>query len=828
MRTRTVSLSLSACVLAIAVSAPAFAEDAASPADIPAADAGGLSQIVVSATRRETDLQKTPIAISVVDTSMIKDRHIQSLIDLSDGSVPTLRVATFEARQSALTVGIRGIVPFDQNQTARDTGVGVYVDGVYLGRSQGLNAALFDVERIEVLEGPQGTLFGRNTEGGAVSIVTKQPTGQFGGTMSASVGNYGSYTGQVHLNLPEFNNIAIKADGVLQHQDATVKNPLAGQAGWNYHNDVGGRIAAKWTPAPNFTATFTYDRAKDENTPNFSQLISYNPNGYNVGTYNSAGALTYNGSTCNTNGGTVTLNPCIAPLSPLVTPTGDDRLKVAPIGVPQQLSVDQTHGVSAHLSYSIAPSLELRSITAWRGVTTDQWDNSGGAARTIFAPNGNFSRYSLSHLYQRQFSQEFQAVGSLPHLDYVVGLYYFTEYAHELAATPSSNKWNADGTAYTINSEAVTGTVTSGNQGWDRNSWFVQRNSNATAHSYAAFAQATWSPIDVVHLTVGGRYTKDKRRGELTMVSGVATPYTFTYDKDRFDPMVTLAWDAMPNVNLYAKYATGYRAGGANDRSATFLAFGPESVKSYEVGAKMDLLDHHVRLNLAGYIMDRKATQTDFDNVDTNPFLAGTTTPNPTFGLHTENTANAPGISKIRGVEAQLTVKPIDSITLGASYAYTYTKVPPTPNPNLGGLLYQVYVVYTPKNAATGFIDYDVPVASNGMSLRMHLDGNYSDPVYSFQNEATRTDRSFVVNGRIALADIALGDGGQKLTLSAWSRNLFNTTYIYRRSAANSVPSPVFSSTGAFTGRYSYSGVLGDYGNFNPPRTFGVEAQVAF
>jgi iron complex outermembrane receptor protein len=111
---------------------PAFAADDAAPAA--AADAGGLTEIVVTATKRETNLQQTPIAISVISPTLIKDRHVQSLLDLADGGIPSLRVATFEARQSALTVGIRGIVPFDQNQTARDTGVGVYIDGIYLGR----------------------------------------------------------------------------------------------------------------------------------------------------------------------------------------------------------------------------------------------------------------------------------------------------------------------------------------------------------------------------------------------------------------------------------------------------------------------------------------------------------------------------------------------------------------------------------------------------------------------------------------------------------------------------------------------------------------------
>ncbi|HJO66614.1 MAG TPA: TonB-dependent receptor plug domain-containing protein, partial [Sphingomonas sanguinis] len=188
---------LGGTALLAVTAAPAFAADAkptaaaaadpATPAADPA-DGGQLKEIVVTATKRETSLQKTPIAISVLDPTVLKDRHVQSLLDLADGSVPSLRVATFEARQSALTVGIRGIVPFDQNQTARDTGVGVYFDGVYVGRSQGLNAALFDIERVEVLRGPQGTLFGRNTEGGALSIVTAKPTGKFGGSLTAGFG----------------------------------------------------------------------------------------------------------------------------------------------------------------------------------------------------------------------------------------------------------------------------------------------------------------------------------------------------------------------------------------------------------------------------------------------------------------------------------------------------------------------------------------------------------------------------------------------------------------------------------------------------------------
>lgn len=778
--------------------APAQPETQVAAADQPAAtpDNQGVPDIIVTATRRETNLQHTPIAISVISPQAMVNRHVQSLADLFDGSVPSLRVATFEARQSALTVGIRGIVPADANQTARDQGVGIYIDGVYLGRQQGLDAALFDVERIEVLRGPQGTLFGRNAEGGALSIVTRAPTGVFGVRGSAGIGNFGSYQGTLHIDLPAFANISVKLDGIIEHQDGTTSNPLAGQVGWNFFNRVGGRIAARWRPFDGFTADFSYDRGRNENTPYYSQLVNYNPQNRVIGVYNGAGQLVNPGTG-------LACNPaCIAPLSPLVVVSGDHRQEVAEIGVPQQPSVDNTHGETAILRYHVSPALELRSITAWRGVTAAQWDNSGGAHRTIFAPNGKFSRYSLSNLRQSQFSQEFQAVGSIAHLDYAFGAYYFNEHAREIAATPSTNLWNATGTGYTILSEIVTGPITSGNQGWDQASWFVQRASHATATSYSMFGQATWTPIDIVHLTVGGRYSHDKRDGVLYTVIGVPTNFGFTFNSNRFDPLVTLAVDAAPGVNLYAKYATGYRAGGANDRSRTFTAFGPEAVRSYEVGAKLDLLDHRVRLNLAGYIMNRTGTQTDFDNVDTNPA-------SPTFNLHTEETRNAPGTSKIRGVEAELTARVTRNLTLGLSYTYTHAVVPATPNPFLpGNPLFPVFVVYTPRNAASGSLDYSVPVGGNGASVRLHLDAAYAGEQYSFQAEPVKTDSSFIVNGRLALADITMANDA-RVTLSVWSRNLFNETHIYRESAANAA-------------------VLGYYANFNAPRTFGAEIAFEF
>ena len=439
--------------------AEAATADAAEAQPAAAQDNQGLGDIVVTATRRETNLQRTPIAISVLSPTALQDRHVQSLADMFDGSTPSLRVATFESRQSALTVGIRGIVPADANQTARDQGVGVYLDGVYLGRQQGLDAALFDIERIEVLRGPQGTLFGRNTEGGALNIVTRHPSGVFGVRASAGIGNFGSYQGALHVDLPEFANISVKLDGIVQHQNGTTDNPLEGQVGWNFFHRVGGRIAVRWQPFDGFTADFSYDRGHNENSPYYSQLVNYNPLNRTVGVYDpTTNRLVAPGSPP----GAPTCTTCIAPLSPLVVVSGDRRMRAADIGVPQQPSVDDTDGVAAVLRYRVSQALELRSITSWRGVDTEQWDNSGGAHRTIFSPNGRFSRYSLSHLTQSQFSQEFQAVGSFPRFEYALGAYYFNEHAREIAATPSTNQWNATGTGYTILSEIVTGPITSG------------------------------------------------------------------------------------------------------------------------------------------------------------------------------------------------------------------------------------------------------------------------------------------------------------------------------------------------------------------------------
>ncbi len=830
---------LSGCALAAFSAAPGFAQDAAAtapsantPDDSVAAegDGGALGEIVVTATKRETNLQDTPIAIAVLGNQTLKERHVQSLYDLADGGVPSLRVATFEARQSALTIGIRGIVPLDANQPAREQGVGIYIDGVYLGRQHGLNAGLFDVERVEVLKGPQGTLFGRNTEGGALSIVSKAPTGEFGGHASAGFGNYGAYTGDIHLNLPKIAGFSIKLDGVLQHQDATTKNPLAGQTGWNFYHRKGFRAAVRWQPVDGITNDFSYDVARDANSPFYSQLLNYNPNHCAAGTQASQPSCALPG-TAYTN-----LTGTVKPLMPGVVVNGDTRMKVADIGVPQQPSVDKTHGFTNMLKWEVSPQVELRSITAWRGVDATQWDNSGGAHRVpVVAPGCtgsacNFSRYSLSDLRQRQFSQELQAVGTFGSVDYVAGLFYFKEHVSDDAATPNSNAISGYTTAGQTSGysyivlDPCTGSSGFGSQQGCRS---IDRASEVWSKSYAAYGQLTWNATDAIHLTVGGRYTRDEKRGVLHFsrnvnydtnpAAGVAAGY-HPLDKtwNRFNPMVTLAYDAGDDLHFYAKYATGYRAGGASSRTANYQPFNPEDVKSYEIGMKSDFWDRRGRFNLAAYMMDRKDSQVDISSIQ------------PFNGSNFNNlvTINAPGTTKIRGIEADLTLRPVEGLTLNASYAYTHTEIPLVPiTATAGGasttVLQRFYIVFTPRNAASGSVDYELPIGQS--FLRFHFDGNYSQATQAFDQFALKNDASLIFNGRISLADIGLGDK-QKVTIGIWGRNLFNKQYVFRRDPSNSLPGAP--TTSVSTG--SINNILGDYGNFNAPRTFGLDASLKF
>ncbi len=756
------NVALAALSISLGASAPAWAQATATTpnsSEATAAEANeestGLSEIVVTAQKRETNLQRTPIAISVATAEDLDNRRIKSLADLADGSIPSLRIAPFFSRNSAFNIGIRGIFPSsDANQPARDTATGVYIDGVYLGRPQGLGAALYDIERIEVLKGPQGTLFGRNSTGGAVSIVTRKPTGEFNFRQTVGVRNLNGYSTETHVDLPTFADVSLKFDGLITKRDGTVDNPAPGQNDFNSYDRRGFHARALWEPTDTFSVDYNYDISYDATTPNYVQLESVGVGG--------------------------------GRLAPLMQ-VQSSRAEIADIGVPERLSVGNIDGHSLTMTWELSENLEVRSITSYRTLKQTQWDNGG--ARTAFVPNAQFARYSIAGMNQSQVSQEFQLVGTLPHLNYVAGLYYFRETGGDYAWAPNTLQWNATGTAFT-----PLATLEAGAQ-----SPFADRESTARAKSLAAFAQATWSPEfldERAHFTAGARYTQDDKSGSLLQVNGLPDTSKFSFSDERVDPAVSVAFDVTNDIHVYAKWGTAYRAGGANSRSLTYRPFGPEVVTSREIGVKSEFWDNRARLNLAAFTTDYEDIQVDFNRNVLTPGVNRTT----------NETVNVPGAAKIEGYEAELTVMPIEGLTLNASYAYTTAEIPSAINP-FNNVLSPLNIVYTPENSYSIGADYVRPM--NGFTVRAHIDANAADGYRSGNSIASAplTDSSFIVNGRLAVTDIGL-KSGHNLELSLWSRNLLDEDHAFFRS---------FNSSTRFTTAM-----------FNEPRSFGIDATIRY
>lgn len=754
LRPQFLALSIAALLPSLAFAEAAVPADAAAEAR----DVVALDQVVVTAQKRATNLQETPISVSVIDAGMIKDRSAISLASFADGSIPSLRITPFATRSSALNIGIRGIgASSDANQPARDAGVGVYVDGVFLGRSQGLGTMLYDVDRIEVLKGPQGTLFGRNTEGGAISIVTKAPTGEFGGRVTAGVSNYSGYTTGLHLDLPKAGDVSLKIDAVQATRGGTTDNPMRGEEDFNSYTKRGARISALWEPGDSFSALYAFDRSYDATTPYHTQVLV--PGAY---------------------------------LSPLQKAgAGQDRRDSAILGGPQEDNIGRTSGHLLNMGWTLSDTLELKSISSYRELEQGQFDMGLVDAISAYGgANTAFGRYSLAQVYQHQYSQEFQLIGNTSQVQYLVGAFYYHETAGDNAQTPNMLLWGPGGNSYTLN--PATNPLNLANVR-------IDRASKAWTDSLGIFGQATWTPaaLPELHLTAGGRYTRDEKKGSLYTVNGAATDLTFDDAWGRFDPMVNVAYDVGDNAMVYAKYSTGFKAGGANSRSTTYTAFDPEEVTAYELGFKSQFWDNRARFNLALFDSKIEHKQMDF----TLPF-----DPNSGETRTTMVTTNAQGSTTSRGAELEFSVMPVDNLTLAFTHAYTDIDSLTTQDPFGAGVEVTVQPLLAPKHASSLAIDYWVPFA-NSAALKFHVDGNWSDGFFTSEYDQMLTDSSFVVNARVALADMPLNADGATLDVSLWARNLLDEQHLFYK---------------------LNNAALGQSGIFNDPRTYGLELAVRF
>lgn len=714
LRLARVALAASAATWLVATSAAAQ-ESAAQTTNQPAI---GVEDIVVTAQKREENLQDTPISMVALGSEALEQKGIGSLSDLFTGAVPSIRIAPFVGRVSAVSIGMRGLVPVDATQVTRDATVGVYVDSVYLGRVSGLGMELADIERIEVLRGPQGTLFGRNTIGGAISVVSKKPTGELGFDMKAGIGNYRGRSFAAHVNLPEAAGISVKVDGVFEGRGGLVQNPLGGDAlDYGEIKKYGFKISALLRPVDNVSILYSYDLSRDKSTGLYH---------YVAGIHQA---------------------PAVTP-SFMKVDTG--RVKVGRIGLPLYRNPQEAKGHSLTAEWEMSDALTLRSISAWRNLDSTQMDGDEGT-NTTWGPNRRFGRLSYANVKQNQFSQEVQLVGDVGELKFVLGGYYFKENGRDEAIVYSTSTLNSTLTGVNLLPEPTPDAALNR---------LPDRAAEVRVRSKALFGQATWSPemIRGLHLTAGARYTDDHKDGRLLFIAGVNPNLSFVFNSKRVDPMATVAYDFSEDINAYVKWSRAYRAGGANTRSTILRTFGEEELTAWEVGVKADLFDRRLRVNLAAYASRLSDQQVDFVN--------------PAFVSNTE-TVNAPEKRKIKGIEADITLVPVRGLSLSANYVYT--DAPPTPVRNVfTGVIEQSSSAFTPKHTASFSADYLFPAFSFGQ-LRAHLGLDTAGNYIPNGTVTEKADKALLLNGRLSLGEIALGGG--EMEIAVWGKNLTNATY---------------------------------------------------
>ncbi len=685
--------------------------------------ATALEEVTITAQKREESLMDAPISIMALSPNMLEDKGIFGIRDLMTGSVPSLRVLPLTGRASAVQISMRGIESGDPTQISQDPAVGIYIDGVYLGRVQGLGMDLLDIERMEVLRGPQGTLFGRNAVGGALNIVSRRPTGEFGLTQRVGVGNFGQREARTNLNLPAIGDVSIKADALYNIRDGWVDNPFNEDNrdfDYNYQQRQGFRVAALWQPTDTLDVQYAYDRSRDRSTSGYPHLASFIDD---------------------------------RPQSPLITEE-TSRVSRARIGSPLRPSVGEVSGHSLDITYEINDNLRLRSITAYRDLKQTQQDQWAGSFFGLnFGGIGLTGRLSLAEVEQDQFSQEIQLIGNTDRLEYVFGAFYFEEDGEDSADTAITQRFVDGGTdVVTLDPQIIS----------------PSRASVVSAESRALFGQVTWTPPildDRLSITGGLRYTDDKRNGQLTSIGGRAPDpaQTFSFASDRVDPALTLAYAFGDNTNTYLRWSNAYRAGGANSRSTVYNSFGEEEVEAWEIGLKTEFWDRRARLNVAAF----HSVYSDRQFLFSSPADPSVT-----------ETINTPEDVEIDGIEVDFQVRPVAGLDLALNYAYTTLDFPVLRNPFPPNPLIQPQGGgQTPKHAASASATYSFEPGRYGRA-RANVDVTYSDGFFTPEKTPSYT----IVNTRLTLDQIPVNlFGGQNIEASLWARNLFDEEWIFFR-----------------------------------------------
>ena len=702
-----------------------------------------LDEVIVTAQKREQSLQDSIVAIAVMNDKQIEAQRIGDLKALEAGAIPYLRVVPMGNTPSNLIVGIRGNAPSDPTEVTREMSVAMYLDGVYVARSQALGLDLIDLERIEVLRGPQGSLFGRNAIGGAVSLVSKKPSGEFELRQSVDFGRFNERRYVTRVDLPEVAGVRAKLDYVHSERDGWVDNTAPGQADYTQFRKDGARLGLSWQASDTVGVDYSFDTSSASTAQNYFQFYADR-----LGVF------------------------------------GDepDRQRVTRLpATPLQPTRSKHSGHRLNIGWEISESLRFVSISGFRELEEDSNSHYLGV---LYFNGLNDS----SVMDQDQLSQEFQLIGTEERLEWAAGLYYLNEELSKFQQT----RFNLDifgvfGGPPLSPIDPPT-TFDALGSGADIPPRFV----DTEARSLAAYAQGTWTPPvldDALRLTLGLRYTEDERDSTRFQQTFTATGQ----DSDHLDTTFAVEYLWNETLSTYAKWSTGYKAGGVSSRSISFGPFEEETAETFELGLKSEFWGRRARINAAVFTTEYEDLQLDFlDPV------------NPTI----LETINADRKVEIDGIEIDLTVTPLEGLLIDASYSYLDSFIPLQPNPVAGGVLQQFYVPLAPKHAGAMNVEYRFQPWSFG-TLSANVGVTSTDDFFYGQLVGEqRTDSYTLWNARVTLADIPVGNTGS-LKLALWGDNLTDEEYIV---FAFPIGDPAVSIGQAF----------GD------PRTYGVSATYTF
>ena len=714
----TAVVATAAAAQTVTSSVPATTQDTSGAAAPPVT--GGLEDIVVTAERRETNLQSTPISISAVTAAGLQAEGIRNINDLN-ATLPNLTTTTGPQGSADANFFIRGVGQFDFIAT-NDPGVGVYVDGVYLGRTVGALIDSSDVARVEVLRGPQGTLFGRNTLGGAISITSKQPKlGDFAVDAGISGGSRSRIDGDASVNVPLGDSAALRVSGFERYQDGFATRAYDGVR-FGKTKRYGGRAQLLLKPTDRLTIDLSADYSNDKSNPAPSVLLAIVP------------------------------APFFPPGAAAQIQNPNNFYAVNESNSPESKNI--IYGFSGTVAYDLG-GVTLKSISAYRHLN----------ALSTSDPDGTLYRLydQMAPTHQEQYSEELQATGSLldNHLDFVVGAYYFHEKVDQtlflcfapITPTPTAffnacNTWN-------------------------------QGNLQKT-DSYAGFGQLRYHFTDALSVTVGGRYTSetktdisnqafDFRPAGLQVAPGVVIPGFYSpivtdlpgrLTFHRFTPKVGAEYQADNNLLLFASWARGFRSGGFNGRliapQATIPTYNPDTTDSYEAGIKTDFLDRRVRLNATGFYTTYKGIQQTISV--------------PVTQFEVANAGNA----DIYGFEAELTVAPIDAFRVNASLGYAHSKFYDVPaSAQQSGNINGNRLPFAPEYTAAVGVEYAIPLARLG-KLVPRVD-------YRFQSRTFFTALNLPLEQQapygLLSARLTYTDEAKRYSLAVYGDNLTDERY---------------------------------------------------